>query len=89
MCPEAEISYATLAMVTDYDSWKDDEAHVTVDLVLENLRRTAAMAKAIVQDVIPQLPVEANWPCHEALRTAIMTDRSCGRREQSSGSNRF
>jgi hypothetical protein len=47
-----------------------------VDLVLENLRRNAEMAKAIVQDVIPRLPAEANWPCHEALRTAIMTERS-------------
>jgi 5'-methylthioadenosine phosphorylase len=73
---EAEISYATLAMVTDYDSWKENEAHVTVDLVLENLRRNAAMAKAIVQDVIPRLPADANWPCHEALKTAIMTDRA-------------
>jgi len=73
---EAEIAYATLAMVTDYDAWKTDEAHVTVELVIENLRRNAAMAKAIVQDVVPRLPTEPDWPCHEALRNALMTERS-------------
>jgi len=73
---EAEIAYATLAMVTDYDAWKTDEAHVTVELVIENLRRNAAMAKAIVQDVVPRLPAEPDWPCHEALRNALMTERS-------------
>ena len=72
---EAEIAYANLAMITDYDCWKVDEAHVTVDLVLENLRRNAEMAKQIVSAVIPQIPTEPNWPCHSALGSSIMTDR--------------
>lgn len=72
---EAEIAYASLAMVTDYDCWKVDEAHVTVEMVLENLRRNAETAKAIVARVIPTLPTVANWPCHDALRCAIMTDK--------------
>lgn len=72
---EAEIAYATLAMVTDYDCWKVDEAHVTVEMVIENLQRNAEMAKAVVSRVIPLLPTEANWPCHDALRNAIMTDK--------------
>jgi len=72
---EAEIAYATLAMVTDYDCWKVDEAHVTVEMVIENLQRNAEMAKAVVSRVIPSLPTEANWPCHDALRNAIMTDK--------------
>jgi 5'-methylthioadenosine phosphorylase len=70
---EAEIAYATMAMITDYDCWKVDEAHVTVEMVIENLSKNAAMAKAIVTDVIPRIPRTANWPCHDALRTAIMT----------------
>ena len=41
---EAEIAYATMAMVTDYDCWKADEAHVTVEMVVENLRHNAALA---------------------------------------------
>ena len=72
---EAEIAYANLAMITDYDCWKVDEAHVTVEMVIENLTRNAALAKRIVAQVIPQIPKEPNWPCHDALRNAIMTDK--------------
>ena len=71
---EAEIAYATLAMITDYDCWKTDEAHVTVEMVIEYLRRNAAQAQAIVAKVIPQIPTVANWPCHDGLRNAILTD---------------
>ncbi len=73
---EAEIAYATMAMITDYDCWKVDEEHVTVKMVIENLARNAAAAKAIVARVIPQIPAEPNWPCHEALRNAIMTPKN-------------
>lgn len=73
---EAEIAYATMAMVTDYDCWKVDEAHVTVEMVIANLQRNAATAKAILTHVIPALPTMANWPCHDALRNAIMTEKS-------------
>jgi 5'-methylthioadenosine phosphorylase len=72
---EAEIAYATMAMVTDYDCWKTDEAHVTVDMVIGNLNKNAATAKAIIARTIPQIPKEANWPCHSALQTAILTDK--------------
>jgi 5'-methylthioadenosine phosphorylase len=72
---EAEIAYATMAMITDYDCWKADEAHVTVDMVIANLTRNAATAKAIVAQAIPAIPTEPNWPCHRALENAIMTDR--------------
>ncbi len=72
---EAEIAYATMAMITDYDCWKMDEAHVTVEMVVANLMKNAATAKAIVAQAIPQIPTEPNWPCHAALKNAIMTDR--------------
>jgi len=72
---EAEIAYATMAMVTDYDCWKTDEAHVTVDMVIANLNKNAGTAKAIIARAIPQIPKEANWPCHSALQTAILTDK--------------
>src|SRR6185369_15616914 len=72
---EAEIAYATMAMVTDYDCWKGDEAHVTVEMIIENLHRNAATAKAIVSDVIPRIPLKPNWPCHETLHNAILTDK--------------
>ena len=72
---EAEIAYATLAMVTDYDCWKVDEAHVTVEMVVANLMKNAAVAKAILARVIPQIPIEPGCSCHTALKNAIMTDR--------------
>jgi 5'-methylthioadenosine phosphorylase len=72
---EAEIAYATLAMVTDYDCWKTDEAHVTVEMVIENLHRNAAVAKNIVRHVLPHIPEEPWWACHFALNSAIMTDK--------------
>jgi 5'-methylthioadenosine phosphorylase len=72
---EAEIAYATMAMITDYDCWKVDEAHVTVEMVIANLLKNAATAKAIIARAIPQIPLEPNWPCHSALKNAIMTDR--------------
>jgi 5'-methylthioadenosine phosphorylase len=73
---EAEIAYATMAMVTDYDAWKTDEAHVTVELVIENLHHNAGQAKAILAHAIPQIPVEPNWPSHNALKFAILTDKA-------------
>ncbi|MGH9798632.1 MAG: S-methyl-5'-thioadenosine phosphorylase, partial [Candidatus Polarisedimenticolia bacterium] len=53
---EAEICYATLAMVTDYDCWRDDEEAVTVEEVVARLQDNAAMAQAIVTRVLDRLP---------------------------------
>jgi len=72
---EAEIAYATLAMVTDYDCWKAGEAHVSVEMILDNLAKNAALAKAIIARVLPRIPAQPSWPCHDALRTAILTDK--------------
>ncbi len=74
---EAEIAYATMAMITDYDCWKIDEAHVTVDMVIANLAKNVETAKAVIKRAIPQIPAEPNWPCHHALKNAIMTERKC------------
>ena len=71
---EAEIAYATMAMVTDYDCWKEDEAHVTVEMVLENLTRNATVAKRIIQHAVASMPTDLTCSCHSALRNAIMTD---------------
>lgn len=72
---EAEIAYATMAMVTDYDCWKVDEAHVTIEMIIANLNKNAEMAKAIVKHVISRIPRKADWYCHRALKNAILTDR--------------
>jgi 5'-methylthioadenosine phosphorylase len=72
---EAELAYATLAMVTDYDCWKADEAHVTIEMVIEYLHRNADTAKKIILETIPAIPAVPSWPCHEALKHALLTDR--------------
>ena len=72
---EAEIAYATMAMITDYDCWKVDEAHVTTEMVIANLTKNAALAKAMIAKVVSLIPTEPNWPCHHALKNSIMTDR--------------
>ena len=72
---EAEIAYATMAMVTDYDCWKGDEEHVTVEMIIDNLHKNAAQAKAIIAEILPAIPKTPGWPCHSALKNALMTDR--------------
>lgn len=72
---EAEIALATLALVTDYDCWKIEEEAVTAESVIGHLHANVAAAKAILAQVIPQIPTEPNWPEHRALDTALMTDR--------------
>src|ERR1041385_6169757 len=70
---EAEIAYATMAMVTDYDCWKADEAHVTVDMVIANLQRNAAQAKEIVRHVLPPIRSEPGCSCHPSPETHVLT----------------
>ena len=74
---EAEIAYTTIAMVTDYDCWKEDEENVSVELVIENLRKNNELAKRIITETIPHIPLEApSCECHKALQNAILTDRT-------------
>jgi 5'-methylthioadenosine phosphorylase len=72
---EAEIAAAALALVTDYDCWKEDEEAVEVDAVVENLHANSALAKRIVRDVISLIPETPNSPAHRALATAVFTPR--------------
>ncbi|MEM7350494.1 MAG: S-methyl-5'-thioadenosine phosphorylase [Acidobacteriota bacterium] len=76
---EAEICYATLAMVTDYDCWHEEEEDVSVDAVLEVLRRNAAMGQDVIRRAasrIGQGEVLADCHCGSALAAALITDRS-------------
>src|SRR6478672_1474183 len=72
---EAEIALATLAMITDYDCWKIEEEPVSAQTVFEHLVANAEAAKRILANAIPRIPAEPNWPEHEALDTALITDR--------------
>ncbi len=73
---EAEIAYATAAMVTDYDCWNEEHDHVTVELVLANLQANAEAARRLVAEVIPTIPGATEWPSHSALKCAILTPRA-------------
>ncbi len=73
---EAEIAMATLALVTDYDCWKQDEEHVTAEMVIGHVRANAEAAKRILSSVLPRIPAAPDWPEHRALDGAIMTDKS-------------
>lgn len=70
---EAQIAYATMAMVTDYDCWKEDESHVTIEMVVQNLKRNAETAKAMLREVVPFIPKEPGCSCHSAMASAILT----------------
>lgn len=72
---EAEIAFATMAMITDYDSWKIEEEPVSAEIVLSHLLANAETARKVILDVLPQIPIEPNWPEHSALETSLVTDR--------------
>jgi len=73
---EAEICYATVAMVTDYDCWHPDHDHVTVDAIVKVLYDNADRARALVKRVAPLLRVRTaacTQGCHTALDNALIT----------------
>jgi 5'-methylthioadenosine phosphorylase len=72
---EAEIAYATLALVTDYDCWHPEHDSVTVEAVIKVLVANAALAQEVVRQVVPLIGDGFDSPAHHALATAIVTDR--------------
>jgi 5'-methylthioadenosine phosphorylase len=74
---EAEIAYATIALVTDYDCWHNDHESVTVEMVIQNLHKNAVNAQQVIQNTVAK--IAANPPkseAHHALKTSILTDLS-------------
>jgi 5'-methylthioadenosine phosphorylase len=70
---EAEICYATLAMVTDYDCWHPGHNAVTVDQVVAVVQKNAAMARSILKSAVEQFPIPRDCECESALKFAVMT----------------
>ena len=70
---EAEICYATLACVTDYDCWHQSNKAVSVDMVVQNLLKNVDTSKAVLRRVIPRLHGRRDCPCASALKDAILT----------------
>lgn len=70
---EAELCYATVAMVTDFDVWHESEGPVTVDMVIANLNQNADRARALLVALADAPLSERSCPCQDALRNAIVT----------------
>ncbi|MCP9449325.1 MAG: S-methyl-5'-thioadenosine phosphorylase [Nitrospira sp.] len=72
---EAELCYATMALVTDYDCWHETEEDVTVEAILATLHRNVESAKRILQEAIPAVATSEACACQRALDHAIVTSR--------------
>ncbi|HVS17771.1 MAG TPA: S-methyl-5'-thioadenosine phosphorylase [Planctomycetota bacterium] len=72
---EAEISYATVAMATDYDCWHESHDDVTIDAILETMHHNVENARNLIRAAVPRLPRELGCGCGQALAHAIITDR--------------
>ncbi|MEB3225477.1 MAG: S-methyl-5'-thioadenosine phosphorylase [Synechococcus sp.] len=71
---EAEMAYATLALVTDYDCWHPDHDSVTVEMVIGNLHKNATNAQKVIRAVVEKLAVNPpQSAAHDALKYAILT----------------
>src|SRR6266496_3929757 len=72
---EAEIAFATMAMITDYDCWKVEEEPVSAQTVFGHLTANAEAAKKVLVEAIPRIPVEPDWAEHRSLDNALVTER--------------
>lgn len=71
---EAEMCFATIAFITDYDCWHDEM--VTIDMVIGNLNKNAETAKRLIKEIVPELSnSNEKCSCREALKYAIVTDK--------------
>lgn len=71
---EAEICYATAAMVTDYDCWYEGHDDVTVDQIVAVMHQNSTNAAKVVKAAVAAMPSDRTCPCGDALRYAILTD---------------
>ena len=71
---EAEISYASLAAVTDYDCWHPEHDSVTVEMIIQNLTKNVANAKKILKLAVPQIGKLTEFSAKDALKYALITD---------------
>ena len=73
---EAEVCYATIAMVTDYDCWHPEHDQVTVDQIIAVLTKNAENACNVVKNAVNSIPKQRGCKCGSSLANAIITDRS-------------
>ena len=73
---EAEICYVTIALVTDYDCWHEAHDSVTVEMIIGNLQQNSKNAQSIIRETVKDLPGTRTCGCADALKHALITDRS-------------
>ena len=78
---EAEICYAIMALVTDYDVWHQSEADVSVGLVVANLKKNVGTSRSAIASLATRLPSHRGCACGSALKDAIITSRESIPRE--------
>jgi 5'-methylthioadenosine phosphorylase len=71
---EAEICYATVAMITDYDCWHPQHASVTLEQIIGNLNRNAGNAQNVIRGAVRAMPAHRTCKCGSALAHALVTD---------------
>lgn len=71
---EAEICYATLALVTDWDAWRESEDAVSVETVVAILGENAAAARRTIKEAVSRVPPDRECVCRRALESGILTD---------------
>lgn len=78
---EAEMCYATVAAVTDYDCWYESHESVTVEMIVANLTKNAENAKKLIKACVGRVAGDYSCACHEALKYAIVTQKEAVARE--------
>jgi 5'-methylthioadenosine phosphorylase len=73
---EAEICYATMAHVTDYDVWHESEESVTVDMVIRTLMKNVALAQETIKEIVTRIDETIFCECENALKDALITNRN-------------
>ncbi len=73
---EAEMCYATMAHVTDYDVWHESESPVTVEMVIQTLNKNTRIAQEAIRNLIRELKGERSCECGSALSSALITDQN-------------
>jgi 5'-methylthioadenosine phosphorylase len=71
---EAEMCYATVAMVTDFDCWKESEESVSVEMVLATMKGNTSALQRMIPDIMAALQKRGDCACRHAARNAMMTD---------------
>ena len=79
---EAEMCYATIALVTDYDCWKDDQENVTANMVINNLKQNVKTSKKLINKIAENIDsITKECECHESLRESLVTQRILNNQE--------